>query len=35
MEYDVHLGDDVVLPCVGAITLDAQGKVAEYIIRPR
>lgn len=35
MEYDVHLGDEITLPCVGAITLNDDGKVIEYIIRPR
>ena len=35
MEYDVYLGEEVTLPCVGAVTLDENGKVKEYIIRPR
>lgn len=35
MEYDVHLGPEITLPCVGTVTLDADGKIIEYLARPR
>ena len=35
MEYDVHLGDEITLPCVGTVTVDADGKIKEYLARPR
>lgn len=34
MEYDVHLAD-FDIPCIGAATLDENGKIKEYIVRPR
>ena len=34
MQYDVHLaGFDI--PCIGAATLDENGLIKEYIVRPR
>ena len=35
MEYDVHLGDEITLPCVGTCTVNEKGEVAEYMARPR
>ena len=35
MEYDVHLGDDITLPCVGTVTLNEKGEIKEYLARPR
>ena len=34
MEYDVELAG-LCIPCIGAATLDADGKIKEYIVRPR
>ena len=34
MEYDVELAG-LCIPCIGAATCDADGKIKEYIVRPR
>ena len=34
MEYDVELAD-LHIPCIGAATCDEEGKIKEYIVRPR
>jgi len=34
MEYDVDLAG-LYIPCVGTVTLDAEGKIKEYLVRPR
>ena len=34
MEYDVDLGGGVI-PCVGTVTCDDSGLMAEYMVRPR
>ena len=34
MEYDVELAG-LFIPCIGAATCDADGKITEYIVRPR
>ena len=34
MEYDVELAG-IVIPCIGAATCDEEGKIKEYIVRPR
>ena len=34
MEYDVELAG-LHIPCIGAATCDEEGKIKEYIVRPR
>jgi len=34
MEYDVQFGD-ILMPCIGTVTLDEDGLIKEYIVRPR
>ena len=34
MEYDVHFGD-ILMPCVGVVTINTDGLITEYIVRPR
>ncbi len=34
MQYDVFLAG-LEIPCIGAATLDENGKIKEYIVRPR
>lgn len=34
MEYDVFLAG-LEIPCVGTATVDAEGKITEYLVRPR
>lgn len=34
MEYDVELAG-LTIPCIGAATCDEDGKIKEYIVRPR
>ena len=34
MEYDVFLAG-LEIPCVGTATVDADGKITEYLVRPR
>lgn len=34
MEYDVQFGDTL-MPCIGLATLNEQGLILEYIVRPR
>ena len=34
MEYDVFLAG-LEIPCIGTATLDEQGKIKEYLVRPR
>ena len=34
MEYDVELAG-LFIPCIGAATCDKDGKITEYIVRPR
>ena len=34
MEYDVHFGE-ILMPCVGLVTVDKEGLISEYIVRPR
>ena len=34
MEYDVELAG-LHIPCIGAATCDEEGKIREYIVRPR
>ena len=35
MEYDVYLGDEIILPCVGTVTVNERGEITEYMARPR
>lgn len=34
MEYDVQFGD-ILMPCVGTVTVNKEGLIQEYIVRPR
>ncbi len=34
MEYDVDLAG-LLIPCIGAATCNEEGKITEYIVRPR
>ena len=34
MEYDVFLAG-LEIPCIGAATVNEEGKITEYIVRPR
>jgi len=34
MEYDVQFGD-ILMPCVGTVTVNGDGLISEYIVRPR
>jgi len=34
MEYDVQFGD-ILMPCVGTVTVNEEGLITEYIVRPR
>ncbi|MCL1982455.1 MAG: nuclear transport factor 2 family protein [Clostridiales bacterium] len=34
MEYDVQFGD-ILMPCVGTVTINEDSLISEYIVRPR
>ena len=34
MEYDVQFGE-ILMPCVGMVTVNEEGLITEYIVRPR
>ncbi len=35
MEYDVIRPDGTVFPCIGTVTVNAEGRITEYLVRPR
>lgn len=35
MEYDIVIGSSHVNPCIGTVTVDGDGLIAELIVRPR
>ena len=35
MEYDVIRSDGTIYPCIGTVMINTEGKITEYLVRPR